>query len=479
MGGQAALERVRPEQAGVASQGILDFLDLVEDKQINMHSFMLLRHGRVAAEAYYRPFDGSMLQPVYSVSKSVTSAAVGMAVGEGRLSLEDRVIDFFPDKLSEPVHPYTAGMKVKHLLAMSTVHPKSADTSGEDWVRSFLTTPPSRAPGAVFGYDTTGTHALCAILQKLTGLTVHQYLKPRLFEAIGMGEIEWDSCPMGINMGGGGIRCTTEDMARFGQLYLQKGVWGGRRVLPEGWTDLSTARRIDNSNARILLDGQKGYGYQFWRCRNRAYCAFGMGGQFIVVIPEKDAVFVSTANTLMHKDGHQMILDALWEAVYPALREVEPAPDARAYEALQRRLDRLSLVLPEGRAVSPVMPEIAGKRWRLEPNRLAYETCGFDFDDARRARICFFRDGVRSEMAFGLNRWETDSEPFMGLRSANAGTWVDERTCVVHIQLLDRLQMFMLTCRFERDAPLVMHIMPAGAHRKETEACCLNGSLIR
>jgi len=478
-GTQAALERVEPEQADVDSQGIVDFLRLVEDKQINMHSFMLLRRGLVAAEGYCRPFGASTMHPIFSVSKSVTSAAIGIAIGEGRLSLEDRVVDFFPDKLTGPSHRYTTRMTVEHLLQMTTVHPRSVET-GADWVKSFLTAPPSHAPGTVFGYDTIGTHTLCAILQRITGLTVHQYLQPRLFEAIGMGEIEWDSCPMNINKGGSGIRCTTEALARFGQLYLQQGVWNGRSVLPEGWVERSASRLVDNTHARMLLDGGQGYGYQFWRCRHNAYCAFGMGGQFVVVIPEKEAVFVSTANTMMHKDGHQMILDALWEALYPAMAGQKPAGvGAEDRIALRRKLDELSLIIPKGRAASSIVPRISGRRWLLAPNPPGFDACEFDWSGGNAPQLRFYSGASRADVRFGLNCWLIGREPFSGSQSANAGTWVDERTCVIHIQLLDALQMFMLTCSFTDDGLLVIRVTPAGAVFKHAPAYSLNGELVR
>jgi len=467
------LERVRPEQVGVLSQGILDFLKTVKEKNINMHCFMLLRHGKVAAEGYFRPFDGKHVHNIYSVSKSVTSAAIGIAAGDGLLTLEDRVIDYFPEKLAPNVHEYTAMMKIKHLLSMSTVHHKSTDTKGDDWVGSFLNTPPSHMPGTIFAYDTTGVHTLCAIIQKVTGKTVLEYLSEKLFEPIGMGKIEWESCPMGINKGGSGIKCTIEDMARFGQLYLQDGVWNGKRILPDGWVSLSTSRHIDNTNTKFLLDGQKGYGYLFWRTRNNSYTAFGMGGQFVVVIPEKDAVFVSTANTLLYRDGHQLILDSLWETLYPAMSEGTCPNDNAAYEKMRYELDNLALILPEGKSYSYVADRVSGRHYRLDENKLEYDACEFVFGEDK-SKLRLIKNGSVCEIDFGMGRWIMGSEPFLGYKSANAGIWVDENTCIIHMQIFDCLQMFILTCRFEEGC-LVIQIQPAGAEKADGFQCYLNG----
>lgn len=266
------LSRTPPEKVGISSKAINQFIDSVIDKNINLHSFMLVRHGQVAAEGYFYPFDEPMLHNIFSVSKSVTSAAIGIAIDEGLISLNDRVIDYFPEKLVQPVHPYTELMTIEHLLTMATVHRGSTNTKREDWVKTFLNTPPSHLPGTIFSYDTTGTHTLCAILQQVTGMTIQQYLSTRLFDPLGIGVIEWESCPMNINKGGSGIKCTTEDMAKLGQLYLQLGIWNGTQILPMDWVEWSTSKQIDTSNTRMmLLDGQKGYGYQFWRVRNNAY----------------------------------------------------------------------------------------------------------------------------------------------------------------------------------------------------------------
>lgn len=476
--GRSALERVRPEEVAIRPQGLIDFLDSVRDKRINLHSFMLLRSGRVAAEGYWHPFGPEMRHPIYSVSKSVTSAAVGIAVAEGRLSPEERIVDFFPDKLNAPVHPYTAMMKVKDLLAMATVHPKSTDTSVDDWVRSFLNTPPSHRPGTLFAYDTTGTHTLCAILQKLTGQTVHDYLRPRLFDPIGIGEIDWESDRLGINKGGSGIRCTTEDLARFGQLYLQDGVWDGVRILPEGWVRLSTGRRIDNTNTRIRLDGQQGYGYQFWRCRHDSYCAYGMGGQFVVVIPAKAAVFVSTANTKQFADGHQMILDSLWDTLYPALREEagrpEPAPDPDpADPVLQERLAGLSLTLPAGESRSDAEADVSGRRYRLEPNRFGFDSCEFVFD-GERSLLRWFKNGRAEELRFGMNRWTVGDDPLFRLPAASAAAWADEKTCLIHTQSMAEMQLIQWTCRFEGES-LTLHALSSGGRPPGDLDGSLNG----
>lgn len=471
------LERIIPEEAGISSRAVIRFIDTIYDKKVNLHSFMLLRAGRVAAEGYYKPFEKEYRHRVFSASKSFTSAAVGIAIAEGLIRLEDKVVDFFPEKLAANVHDYTRRMTIEHLLKMATVHEKSTSTEQDDWVESFLNTAPNHRPGSVFAYDTTGTHTLCAILQKVTGMTVHDYLKSRLFRHIGMGEIEWECCPMNINKGGSGIKCTTEDMARFGQLYLMKGLWKGTRVIPEEWIDVSTTKQIDNTNTSFMLDGKKGYGYQFWRARNNSYCAFGMGGQFILVIPDKETVFVSTANTHIHKDGHQAILDTFWETIYPGIQDEPLCREEEATESLRRRLSELKLLLPDGKRDSYLAADLSGKEIVFDENKLNFESCSFELLE-NKSSIRFTKDNQYYIMDYAFQDYIVSKDPILGEKAANGGVWVDDRTLVIISQFFDMMEMLILTCHFDDDG-VVIQIQPAGEYKAELLGCCLNGTYVK
>ncbi|WP_159881092.1 serine hydrolase domain-containing protein [Paenibacillus puerhi] len=470
---QDRLERIAPEKAGISSEAVWAFVKQAEELGIPLHSFMLLRGGRVAAEGYYGPFEAEHLHPIFSISKSITSAAVGIAIGEGLLKLSDKVSDFFPEKLEGELNPYTAMMTVEHLLLMATVHPKSTSTQMEDWVSGFLNTPPTKLPGTSFAYDTTGTHTLCAILQKVTEMTVLEYLRPRLFDPLGMGELWWESCPLGINKGGSGVRCTTEALARFGQLYLQDGVWNGTRILPEGWAGQSTGNRIGTYGTRMMLDGKHGYGYQFWRIRNNGYCALGMGGQLIIVLPEQELVFVTLANTLEYRDGQARILECFWSTIHAGLiqRTDRPySPEPQAAEELSKRLASLSLFMPAGKPDSPLSRGIAGRRWELHPNRSGYEACEFVLE-GERTGLLLQKGSDRTELRFGLGAWTQGMEPFMGLGalSYGAAVWTDERTLVVTVHVFDPLQLFTLTCRFLEGDSLSIQLIAAGAQMNDHE----------
>mgnify|MGYP000870040676 FL=1 len=464
-------ERVLPQSVGVDPQGVIDFIDSLKQKAVNMHSFMLVRRGKVAAECYYKPFAAGMLHNIYSVSKNITSAAVGLAISDGLIRLDDKIVDFFPEKIQgHNIHPYTRAMTVEHLLKMATVHPKSTDTSGDDWIKGFLTAPPVKMPGMSFAYDTTGTHTLCGIIQKVTGKAVNEYLREKLFDKIGIGEIEWITCPMGINVGGGGIKMTTEDMAKFGQLYLNMGVCGGEQVLPREWVIKSTSRQIDNTNASFMLDGRTGYGYKFWLGRHNSYICFGMGGQFIIVVPEKELVFVTTANTKQASDGHQLILDSFWDVLYPAIGDGTPQAAAEANARLDKIAGSLEMHIPDGKSTSPAAEIANGKAFAADENAAGYKSLVFGFD-GQYGSLTLSSEKAQHKFSFKLCGWQEAKSPFADENAFCSGVWTDEKTLIINLQLKERMQMLTAYCHFEGGSAVVQ-ISAAGGFVPEFSPYC-------
>jgi CubicO group peptidase (beta-lactamase class C family) len=311
-----SLPRSSPEAQGVSSEALRAFVEAA-DRQVNtMHSFMLVRHGRVVAEGWWKPETADKPHVLWSLSKSFTSTAVGLAIEDGKLHLEDEVLKFFPDLAPEEPSKNLKAMRVRDLLTMSTGHQTEPKfTKDVPWVKTFLAHPVPHKPGTHFLYNTPATYMLSAIVQKVTGKTVLDYLRPRLFEPLGIDKATWEMSPQGINFGGWGLSVRTEDIAKFGQLYLQKGKWKGKQLVPAAWIETATSRQMSNgSNPRS--DWEQGYGFQFWRCRHSAYRGDGMAGQFCIVLPEQDAVLAMTAN---NRDM-QGQLNLVWDKLLPALR---------------------------------------------------------------------------------------------------------------------------------------------------------------
>src|SRR5262245_3822919 len=323
-----ALPRATPESQGVSSAAVRAFVEAADRQITTMHSFMLVRHGHVVAEGWWKPQSAETPHVMHSLSKSFTSTAVGLAVEEGKLSLDDEVLSFFPDLAPAEPSRNLKAMRVRDLLTMSTGHQTEPRfTRTDPWVKTFLAHPVPNKPGTHFLYNTPATYMCSAIVQKVTGQTVLEYLKPRLFEPLGIEKPAWGASPQGVTFGGFGLYVRTEDVARFGQLYLQKGKWQGKQLVPASWVSLATARQTSNGSSP-RSDWEQGYGFQFWRCRHGEYRGDGANGQFCVVLPEQDAVIAITADTNDMQGQLNLVWDKLLPGVYAGTIQAGPEVDA-------------------------------------------------------------------------------------------------------------------------------------------------------
>lgn len=367
------LPRSNPEDQGVSSKGILSFIDAMTKSKNELHGFMFLRHGKVIAEAWAKPYGPQLKHSMYSLSKSFTSTAIGLALTEKRLSLNDKVISFFPEYVPEKKTNYLEELTIKDLLTMS-VGQKPDPTfsivqSDSNWIRMFLSKPILSSPGTVFLYNTMATYMLSAIIQKVTGQKLIDYLTPRLFEPLGVKGMDWEEDEAGINTGGWGLRITTEDMAKFGQLYLQKGNWGSKQLLPSMWVDEATSFKILQSPEvpkfkRDSSDWLQGYCYQFWRCRHNAYRGDGAFGQYIIVMPDQDAVVAITSETMDMQDE----LNKVWDYLLPSIHKNQLEPDKNAEKQLKEKLSSLELPLKKGQPLQSSSSLLNHKEFTFDSN---------------------------------------------------------------------------------------------------------------
>lgn len=323
-----ALPRSTPLAEGFDSKAVPAYLGAVKQAGQELHSLMILRHGKVIAEEW----PGNKLphknHVMHSVSKTFTSTAVGFAIHEGRLKLTDKVISFFPGDLPGNITPYLRQMTVRDLLIMSCGHDEDPTdkirNNNDSWEKRFLAFPLKHKPGTHFQYNSLGTYMLSAIVQKVTGQKIADYLQSRLFEPLGISGQYWEESPSGVNTGGWGLFIQTEDMAKMGQFMLQKGKWNNKQLLPAKWFEEASKAQTNQWQESWVAPGQKkensdwmqGYGYQIWRCRHNAFRADGKDGQFIIVIPDKDAVIVTTANIQDMQDE----INLVWQYLLPAMK---------------------------------------------------------------------------------------------------------------------------------------------------------------
>ena len=452
------LPRSTPETQGITSAAIQDFVTAAEQNIQSLHSFMLLRHGTVIAEGWWHPFRPEAPHVLFSLSKSFTSTAVGLAVAEGLLSVEDSLLKFFPQETPKKVDPNLAVMQIRHLLTMTTGH--HDDTTerimqARDPIKTFLRLPVEHEPGTYFVYNSGASYMLAAIVQKLTGQTLLEYLTPRLFEPIGIAGATWDSHPNGVNFGGWGLNIKTEDIARFGQLYLQKGQWQGQQLIPTAWVEAATSKQVPNGSD-ANSDWEQGYGYQFWRCHPPAvYRGDGAFGQFCIVMPKQDAVLAITAGVM----EMQPVLNLVWEKLLPEMRTEKLPVDDAAAENLVAILQGLRLLPPRGADTSPEADRVSGLVFNFEPNHLTLHSLSLDFN----ANILTYRllgGGERRgthRLKFGLGTWvegtaslnqtiaRPNPEPH---KVAASGVWSSDDTFALTLCQFETPFIFTLGFRF-------------------------------
>ncbi len=449
-----SLPRSAPEAQGLASSAVLAFVEALERENEHLHSLMLLRHGHVVAEGWWAPYAAELPHMLFSLSKSFTATAVGLAVAEGLLSLDDPVLGFFPAERPAEVGPHLAAMCVRHLLSMSTGHADdtmNAIDACEDgnWARAFLACPVEHAPGTHFLYNTGATYMLSAILQGLTGMRMLEYLQPRLLEPLGIVGATWQQCPRGIDTGGFGLSTTTAAVAAFGQLYLQGGLWQGRQLVPADWVREATRAHISNGDDPAS-DWAQGYGYQFWRCRHGAYRGDGAFGQYCVVLPEQDAVLVMTGGL----DSMQPPLSLAWEHLLPAFAPQPLPADPAAHAALQQKLAGLALPTPAGLQASPIAAQVSGKLFRCDANSFGLETLSLRFATSGCTIVLTNAEGEHL-IAAGAGQWQHGQTSFMGAGAtspiAAAGAWVSADTYLAKLWFTETPFCATLSCCFADD----------------------------
>ena len=463
-----SLPRSTPEAEGVSSAGISRFIDAVEKSKNELHSFVMLRHGKVIAEGWWDPYKNSLRHTLYSASKTFTSTAVGFAVSENKLKLTDKVISFFPNDLPDPISPNLAALTIRDVLTMSDgqdPEPSSIAGTSKNWVKAFLATPIVNKPGSVFLYNSLGTFMLSAIVQKVTGQKVVDYLKPRLFDPLGITGMDWEENLLSVNTGGWGLRVKTEDMAKLGQLYLQKGIWNGTQVLPAAWVAEATTTKIIQhpgleQSKKDSSDWEQGYCYQIWRCRHNAFRADGAFGQFIIVMPEQDVVIAIQAET----PNMQNEINLVWYYLLPAIKKSKLPEDQKALYTLKARLSTLAIKPNAGSFTSFTANKNLNKYFIMEPNENQIGSITIQIKDS----ICHFIMNTNADtynLYYGAGFWKTaqTNKPGPSLVSAAKENWAllspykiasnfywkDDQTLVMEMRYIESPHSEITTCHFD------------------------------
>jgi len=483
---------------------------------ISWHSFMLLRHGQVVAEGWWKPYEPEFVHSLYSLSKSFTSTAIGLLVKEGKLDIHEKVVTFFPDDLPAAVSDNLKQATVRSLLTMNTGHAEDTmpkmRASSDTWVRTYLAQAVEYAPGTHFLYNTGNTYMLGAILHKVTGQTLEEYLRPRLFKPLGFTGYDWEVSPQGLNTAGYGLRIKTEDIAKLGQLYLQKGKWKGNSILTESWVDEATSKQTESQVNNG--DWSQGYGYQWWRCTHGFYRGDGAYGQYCIVMPQYDAVMVVTGQT----PDMQKSMNIIWDHIPGGMQEGVLPENGAEHAALKKELAMLELPvvkgggtgLPGGKGGGSGLPGekgggsglpgakeggpgLSGEKgggsglpggkgggsglpagkdrvsampggmgvWIIAENELGVNQLEFSFSD-KGCVMDVVKGGSRTKLQFGWEKWvlngpreayvfRTGEFVPMPSRVAGTATWIDEHTLRLNIRFVEAIFGDAITCRFEEN----------------------------
>ncbi len=439
-------KRSLPEEVGVSSKSILNILKELELKEIPMHSLLIMKEGRLIFEKYYAPYKADTLHRMFSITKSITAIAIMLLAGEGKLSLDDRICDFFPEYVSEDTHEYIRMMTIRNLLEMRTCHASTTYKVDmkSDWVKSFFTVAPTHKPGTVFHYDTSAAHTLCALAEKLSGMDMLDYLRQRMLKYVDFSKDSYlVKDPFGVSIGGSGLMATPMDILKVLYILDKKGTiccsdGQTRNLLPPELVKAATSNLSDTLMTGPLPSESQGYGMQIWQNEKGGFVLYGMGGQLAISIPSKKLLIMTTADTQGIQGGNQIIYNAIYGNLLN--RKTQVSSDAEGitagtsdYDKLIAYADTLSIAPPrfpenyrctlpgfDASSVPDFIKRIAGRSsegdtifskessgltltYDLAPNSSGFESMTITLTDNEECCLSFIINKKPCSIVFGLN----------------------------------------------------------------------------
>ncbi len=452
---------VAPENVGVPSKVIECFLDKLEQRNVNIHSFMMISGNQVFAEGYYKPFGPDFVHRMYSAGKSFVSVAIGMLEEEGKLKLTDKICDYFPDKMPEDgVHPYIAATRIVDMLRMASPHKATTYKryGSDDWVKSFFDVKPDHVPGTVFCYDTSATHVLAALVERLSEMELMEYLRVKFLDELHVSkEARFLKDPMGVSQGGSGLMCTMRDLAKFAYVCLQEGRLNGKQVIPAQYLKEATKKQMDTF-MHPVVDEQQGYGYQFWRMREDGFALFGMGGQLAICFPKLNALYVTTADTQGNPAGVQELYNAFYDTVYPYLEHKADCEPGQAYEKLKERianLERVPMLSGKSEEVLGKWQHFLNHTYKMDENPMNIDACSLHLM-TEGGSIAVSIQNTWYQVPFGFDSYIHFAFPVTNQKCMACGAFVENDALRIQVQMIDQVfGSLKVHVRFLDDAVVV------------------------
>ena len=403
-----------------------------------MHRLLLMHHDKLIFEGYYAPFSADSLHRMFSISKNFTSIAIGLLIDEGKIALDDPIIQYFPEKLPDKVHPWIAQMTIRDMLMMRTCHASTTykvDMSS-DWVKSFFTVPPTHPSGTLFHYDTSSPHTLCALVEKLTGGDMLDYIKKKL-DILGFSENSYMiKDPFGVSMGGSGLVALPLDMMKFGYFIAHRGLVMGKQLISPSYIDLAVSSLTETCVTAPLPSEAQGYGLQFWRNERNGFTCYGMGGQLIIFLPDYELICVTTADTQSVQGGNQQIYDALYEEILPHVHKDALPYDQKAAQHLHDTCASLSVKPLEGAPAPKTVCEINNKIYSVQTEGSKFQSFCVRFQE-NIGTLAFTYQQMPYEIRFGMGTMQTDIFPIYEQKYAASGTWLFDGTLLIKVHIID------------------------------------------
>lgn len=434
-------EKALPEETGIPTDCISQFINRLNSRQIPMHSLLIMHRDKLIFEGYYAPCRADTLHRMFSISKSFTSIAIGLLADEGKLSLDDPIIKYFPEKLPPKVHPWIAAMTIRNMLMMRTCHASTTyklDMSA-DWVGSFFTTPPTHPAGTLFHYDTSASHTLCALAEKLSGRNMLDYIKEKL-EPLGLSEASYMiKDPFGVSMGGSGLVALPMDLMKFGYFIAHKGLVLGRQLISPSYIDAATSCLTETQATAPVPSEAQGYGLQFWRGGKNGYTCYGMGGQLIIFLPDYELICVTTADTQGIGGGNQQIYDALYEEILPYIKKEALPASRQSTSHLRQTLSSLKIEPLHSNPAPETAAGINGKTFNVVTENTEFESFCLSFDHTSQpyGTLSFIYKNTPYTIRFGISSMSTGQFPIYGQNYCASGAWLLDGTFYIKAHIID------------------------------------------
>ena len=376
-------EQIKPEEAGISSSRVLEYIERLERNGLAMHSVLIAKGDKLLCEAYWKPFDKDFNHRMYSETKSYTAIAIGLLEEDGKLSLDDKIADYFPELIEGELHPHQAELTIRDMLKMETTGAGPNWFAGDDPDRTHLyfnNSAPTYRPATIYRYDSAGSQVLASLVDKLAGKPMFDFLYERIFSHLGtFKNATILKTRNGATWGDSALVCTSRDMLSFARFLMKGGVWDGKRLMNEDYIKTATSRLTDNNITGFRRHNAHGYGYQIWRWE-RGFGFNGMGGQYTVCVPECDLTLVCTADNQGHLGAGEIVISGFFDCIVrPAL--MKPLPiDHAAAKALDECLSSLTLATAVGEPTSPLIEKINGRTYIAEKNATGITRFSFCFN---------------------------------------------------------------------------------------------------